>query len=97
MTTRRNTKAQRDLEKRARELPCALCMFLGRGETPGIPHHIKDHTGGSLRSAECFSLCEPDHDEFHRWGKEAWEKKYGVTQIELWRRTAQELGISELL
>ena len=76
------------MDKRLIELrPCCLCVRIGYGESPAEFHHIREGRQG-VRGKKGIPLCPPHHrigpDAIHVMGKRAWERRYGVTELQLW-------------
>lgn len=73
-------------------LGCLLCRRLGYHGTPAEVHHIRTGTGVGRRAAdtETIPLC-PEHHRgatgLHGMGRKAFERAYGVTELELLAET----------
>jgi len=61
--------------QRCRESPCCVC-----GARPSDPHHDPARSLGGL-DRDTLPLCRPHHDERHRIGRPAFEKKHGVDML----------------
>lgn len=74
------------------QLPCAICGVYGVHV-----HHIRTGIGMGRRASDfdTMPLC-PEHHQgmtgFHGCGRKAFEKLHDVTELELLRRTKEELG-----
>lgn len=68
------------------EMGCRLCRLLGYGPTPCEIHHLRSGQGMGQRSKLVIGLC-PEHHRgktgFHGMGKRAFERTYGVTELQL--------------
>lgn len=97
--------------KLVRRLSCAICVRLGHMEecshTSPVSesHHPRTGAGGARKSADedTVPLCVPHHrgsdDALHAMGRKAWERKFGVTELELipeTRRRVQEMLAMEV-
>ena len=93
------TLAERQHLARVAALGCVLCRRLGLGETPATIHHIRAGQGMSQRAShfETIGLCYPHHqgDEgLHGLGRRAFERVYGVTELELLAEVRELLGVA---
>jgi len=76
---------------RVAELPCAVCGIHGVQV-----HHIRTGVGMGRRASdfETIPLC-PEHHQgntgIHGMGRKAFERKYGVTELELLESTRNKL------
>ncbi len=82
------TKRERQYLSRLASLGCLLCRRLGYGETPAEIHHLRTGQGMSRRAShfEAIGLCPVHHrgdDGLHGMGRKAFERFYGVTELEL--------------
>ena len=74
------------------QLPCAICGVYGVHV-----HHIRTGIGMGRRASnfDTLPLC-PEHHQgksgIHGCGRKAFEKLHDVTELELLRRTKEELG-----
>ena len=74
------------------QLPCAICGVYGVHV-----HHIRTGIGMGRRASnfDTLPLC-PEHNQgmtgVHGCGRKAFEKLHNVTELELLRRTKEELG-----
>lgn len=68
---------------------CILCRHLGLGATPAEIHHLRSGMGAGQRNTNLMTipLC-PEHHRgntgFHGLGRRAFEREYGVTEMDLW-------------
>lgn len=82
------TKAERAHLSRIAEQGCVLCSHLGYGRTPAEIHHLRHGMGMGQRNnnATVIALC-PEHHRgatgYHGLGRRAFERMYGVTELEL--------------
>lgn len=96
MAKKAATRAERQYIGKAAELGCALCRHLGLGATPAEIHHPRTGTGAGRRAAHTdgFPLC-PEHHRgntgLHGMGRKAFEREYGITELELMNQTKQLL------
>lgn len=92
------TKAERTYLDRAASLGCALCRFLGLGETPPEIHHERTGTGAALKASNyrVVPLCPNHHrssnEALHVMGRKAWERHFGVTESQLVEQTRSALA-----
>lgn len=94
----KKTEADRIYMGRAARLGCMLCRHLGLGETPAEVHHPRTGAGAGQRSPhqESFPLCFEHHrgqGGVHCMGRKAFERHYGVTELELRDQTHRLLGM----
>ena len=91
------TKADRAYLNRASALGCQLCRRLGYGETPAEIHHQRTGIGAGARAShrQVIPLC-PEHHRgntgLHGMGRKAFEREYGITEIELIEEVRKLLG-----
>lgn len=91
------SKALEAYKSRVFELGCVVCRMKGWGATPPHLHHPRTGTGAGRRAhdSEVIPLC-PEHHQgntgLHGMGRKAFERHYGVTELELVARTQQEAG-----
>jgi hypothetical protein len=82
------TKEERRYLSLIAEQGCVLCRHLGYGETPAEIHHLRHGMGMAQRNSNTnvIPLC-PEHHRgntgFHGLGKLAFERAYGVTELDL--------------
>lgn len=82
------TKAERAHLNRLVFSGCILCRLLGYGPSPAEIHHVRTGTGAGRRAShfDTLPLC-PEHHRgntgLHGMGRKAFERHYGVTEIEL--------------
>lgn len=91
------TSAERAYLGRVASLGCALCRRLGLGATPAQVHHRRTGTGAAKRAphSETAPLCEFHHTSaagIHGLGRKAFEREYGVTELELIAETKRLAG-----
>ena len=78
-------------------LGCLLCRRLGYLGTPAELHHVRTGTGAGRRApdTETIPLC-PEHHRgnsgLHGMGRKAFERAYGVTELELLAETRVLIG-----
>ncbi|AEC22309.1 hypothetical protein PT7_P073 (plasmid) [Pusillimonas sp. T7-7] len=83
------TKQERNYMSAQADAGCILCRFLGLGDTPAEIHHLRDGVGSGQRNSNLLTipLC-PEHHRgntgFHGMGRRAFEREYGVTEMDLW-------------
>ena len=82
---------------RVAALGCLLCRRLGYHGTPAEVHHLRTGTGAGRRAGdtETIPLC-PEHHRgntgLHGMGRKAFERAYGVTELELLAETRAMMG-----
>ena len=82
------TKQERVHMSAQAESGCILCRYLGYGDTPAEIHHLRHGMGAGQRNSNLMTipLC-PEHHRgatgFHGLGRRAFEREYGVTELEL--------------
>jgi hypothetical protein len=73
------------------ELDCAICRRLGFPDSPVEVHHVRTGTGAGRRGEGLLPLCPLHHrlnnDALHVMGRKAWERHFGVTELELAEET----------
>lgn len=94
-----------------RRLPCAICVRLGhvRNESANAPinsaHHARTGAGAARKNPDEWTipLCPAHHqnsgDALHVMGRKAWERRFGVTEMDLVAETqhrVQELMAMEV-
>jgi hypothetical protein len=84
------------------ELGCAICRRLGYGETPPHLHHMRSGVGKGQRATnyEVIPLCPFHHTGnggIHGMGLRAFEREYGVTEVELVQETQLLAGYTKTL
>lgn len=83
---------------RVAALGCAMCRRLGYGESQAEIHHQRTGMGTGRRAddAAVIPLCPSHHRQgkyaFHALGRKAWERMFGITELELIEQTQRELG-----
>lgn len=81
-------KAEKEHMNRVAALGCVLCRRLGYGESPCELHHPRTGVGMAQRASnmDVIGLC-PEHHRgnlgLHGMGRKAFEKFYGVTELDL--------------
>uniref|UniRef100_UPI0033400FE1 Ref family recombination enhancement nuclease n=1 Tax=Castellaniella defragrans TaxID=75697 RepID=UPI0033400FE1 len=71
---------------------CILCRRLGYPGTPAEIHHLRAGMGAGQRNSNqnVIPLC-PEHHRgntgYHGLGRRAFERMYGVTELDLWEMT----------
>lgn len=88
----------RHLDRVAR-LCCVLCrVHLGIADTPAEIHHPRTGAGAGRKAShfDAIGLCPTHHrlgnEALHTMGRKAWERHYGITEIELLQVTKNLLG-----
>lgn len=70
-------------------LGCVLCRRLGYFGTPAELHHPRTGTGAARRApdSDVIPICPQHHrlgnESLHAMGRRAFERHYGVTELEL--------------
>ena len=90
-------KADREYLNKVASLGCRLCARLGYGESPAEVHHQRTGTGAGKRASHrrTVGLCPAHHrgpQGLHGLGRRAFERIYGVTEIELIEEVRTLLG-----
>ncbi|MGX5660013.1 Ref family recombination enhancement nuclease [Castellaniella ginsengisoli] len=86
------TKSERQFLGRVAEQGCILCRRLGHPGTPAEIHHLRSGMGKGQRNTNqnVIPLC-PEHHRgntgYHGLGRRAFERMYGVTELDLLRET----------
>lgn len=83
---------------RVAELGCVICRRMGFGPTPAEVHHIRTGVGAGRRADDdrTIPLCYEHHRGalgIHGMGRKAFERGYGVTELELLEETRTALGV----
>ena len=70
------------------DLGCVLCYHLGYPGTPAEIHHLRERMGMGQRNDDdhAIPLCVEHHrgqTGLHGMGKRAFERHYGITELEL--------------
>ena len=82
------TKAERAHLSHVAEQGCVLCKHLGLGHSAAEIHHLRHGMGMGQRNnnMNVIGLC-PEHHRgatgYHGLGRSAFERMYGVTELEL--------------
>ena len=79
-------------------LGCAICRRLGLGATPAEVHHMRTGVGAGRRASDkdTIPLCPFHHrgsGGIHGMGRKAFEREYGVTELELVEETQRRLSL----
>lgn len=75
---------------------CSICRRIGYGHTPAEVHHAREGVGAAQRNSDWMTtgLC-PEHHRgesgVHGLGVRAFERTYGVTELELVAETLERL------
>ncbi len=75
---------------------CSICRRLGYGFTPAEVHHAREGVGAGQRNSDWMTtgLC-PEHHRggtgVHGLGARAFERTYGVTELELVAETLERI------
>lgn len=82
------TKAEKQYMDRVARIGCILCRRLDFGETPAELHHPRTGTGAGRRAShfDVIPVCYEHHrgnTGIHGMGRKAFERHYGVTEMEL--------------
>ena len=91
------TKDERVYLSRVAALGCRICVRMGYLNTPAEIHHQRTNTGAGARASHrrTVPLC-PEHHRgstgLHGMGRKAFERRYGVTEIELIDEVRELLG-----
>lgn len=78
------------------EAGCVLCARIGYGHTPAEVHHARTGVGAAQRNSDWLTvgLC-PEHHRggsgIHGLGVRAFERTYGVTELELVAETLERI------
>lgn len=96
MAKKAPTRAEREYMGQVANLGCALCRHLGYGATPAEVHHPRHGTGMGKRAAhtDAVPLCYEHHrgnTGIHGLGRKAFEREYGITELDLVEKTKQLL------
>lgn len=86
------SKAEKQQYAKVANLGCALCRYLGYGESPPELHHIR--RAGIRSQSPVIPLCTEHHrgnTGIHGMGRKAFERKYQVTEEELLTATLELL------
>lgn len=93
------TAAEKRHMARVQALGCALCAFLGLGNTPAVIHHARARHGwGRSSHYATIPLCPPHHQGsgfgVHDLGREEFTAMHGISEMELLDNVNEELGIA---
>jgi len=92
---RRPTTAERAHMSVQANSGCILCRYMGLGNTPAEIHHLRHDMGAGQRNSNLMTipLC-PEHHRgrtgYHGMGRRAFEREYGVTEIDLLNMALRE-------
>ncbi len=88
-------KKEREFLSEIADIGCILCYKLGYAGTPAEIHHIRGiGLGLGVRNSHsnAIPLC-PEHHRgntgYHGLGRKAFERRYGVTELELLEQVQQ--------
>lgn len=91
-------KKDKEYLSKVADIGCILCYKLGYSGTPAEIHHIRGMgLGMGVRNSHdnVIPLC-PEHHRgssgYHGMGRKAFEKKYGVTELELQQQLEELLN-----
>lgn len=89
------TRDEKAYLSRVADLGCVICRRLHLGETPAEIHHARTGTGAGRRAShyDVAPLCPFHHrgqGGIHHYGRKAFEREYGVTELELVEQTKRE-------
>jgi hypothetical protein len=88
------TKAEKSHMGRVAEIGCILCKQISLGETQAELHHPRTGTGAGRRAShfDVIPLC-PEHHRgnsgLHGMGRKAFEKYYGITELQLLEKVTE--------
>jgi hypothetical protein len=88
------TKAEKQYMGKVADIGCILCKHLNLGETPAELHHPRTNTGAGRRASnmDLIPLC-PEHHRgnsgLHGMGRKAFEKYYGITELQLMEKVKE--------
>ena len=78
------------------QLDCAICRRLGFPGSQAEVHHVRTGTGAGRRGDGLIPLCPLHHrlgnDALHVMGRKAWERNFGVTELELAEETDRRIN-----
>jgi hypothetical protein len=91
------TREEKKYLSRVADLGCAICRRLGHEDTPAMVHHQRTGVGKAQRAAHTntIPLCHFHHQGqggIHHLGLRAWERKFGITEVDLVAETKSQLG-----
>lgn len=75
---------------------CSLCRRIGYGHTPAEVHHAREGVGAGQRNSDWITtgLCAEHHrgaTGVHGLGVRAFERTYGVTELQLVAETLEHI------
>lgn len=91
------TKAERAHMSRVADIGCILCLHLGTPGTPAELHHPRTGAGAGRKASnfDVIPLCPAHHRSsngaLHAMGRKAFERHYGVTELQLLELTRNQL------
>ncbi len=79
------------------QLGCAVCERMGYADSPAMVHHPRTGVGMGKKApdSETIPLCHRHHqgeDGVHTLGRKAWERRFGLTELELVAETKQRVA-----
>ena len=83
------TKAEREHLSKLVEVGCIICRRTGIEDSKPEIHHIRTGVGAGRKSShfDALPLCPLHHrlgpDAIHVLGRKAFERRHGVTELEL--------------
>lgn len=91
------TKAERAHLNTLADMGCLICRRLGYGVGPVEIHHARTGTGMGKRAShyDALPLCVEHHrgaTGLHGMGRKAFERHYGVTELELLQQVKGAMG-----
>lgn len=96
------TREEARYMSRVAEMGCIICERNGYEGTPAEVHHIRTGVGAGKRAShrDTIPLCPLHHrgnDGVHGMGRKAWERHFGITELDLVMivRTRIEGGMHE--
>ena len=85
------TSSEKKHMARVAGLGCVICRRSGYPDTPAHVHHLRSGTGlGRASHLDTIPLCPMHHTGatgIHYMGRRAWERRWGVTELELLAET----------
>lgn len=90
------TVSEREYMGRVAAIGCLICRRLGYGRRDAEVHHVRIGQGGAERAANHLTvpLC-PEHHRgsagIHGMGPRAFERRYGIDELDLLAETIREL------
>jgi hypothetical protein len=93
------TKAEREHLDKVAALGCIICRRMGYADSPAEIHHIRTGIGAGNRAThwQTIGVC-PEHHRgnsgIHGLGRKGFEKRYGITELELLDEIKRLIGCS---